>query len=348
MDVELDSALTRSCDALTLLAICAMGLPGRHRILCDNRTPWNAWATTFGRSLSDELQAAWDRSEEAASRGRRSTPLRVAPSGRSTDLTVGLQLPPQEALLLLARPLRVLLENGRNDRGFLLAFADAAMRTRLEQAESLGWLVFETAGGIGELKVRLKAQKDVPDLQHLRTIYLCDSDAMQPGQLSSEAQEIHGELGKLVARFKAPTGFFGNVLTRRAAENYAPPGMVLTWASRLVKDAHRIIQEAVVKVGRQTLTAGPGNAGSDRRSLLGAIALKELSQTTVVHVIDMKDGRSGTDPTLWNTRLDAFQKAALENGFGKNFSKDFYGSQRGLVDSTGEVSAFLKNVSEQL
>lgn len=348
MDVELDSALIRSGDALTLLAICAMGLSNRHRILCDDRTTWNAWADTFGCSLSGELRAAWDGSEEAASRGRRSTPLRVAPSGRSTDLTAGLQLPPEEALLLLARPLRVLLENGRNDRGFLLAFADEAMRTRLEQAESLGWLVFETAGGIGELKVRLEDQKNVPELQHLRTIYLCDSDARQPRQLSSDAREIDGELGKLIARFKARSGFFGKVLTRRAAENYAPPGMVLTWASRLVKDAHLIIQDAVVKVRRQSLSAGRGNAGSDRRSLLGAIALKELSQTTVVHVIDMKDGKNGTDATLWNTSLDAFQKAALENGFGKTFSQKFYGSQRGLVDSTGEVAAFLKNVSEQL
>ncbi len=267
---------------------------------------------------------------------------------------------PSVALGLLGRPLRLLLENGRNDRAFLLAFADGATRAALENAERQGWLAFETAGGISEIRIRIESVLQQIDEQHtqldvLRVLYLCDSDAKIAGKPSEEALAVQQALTRVHAMFYGhlgTSGSFGRVLRHRAAENYAPSAPVRKWAQQQFgRGAWELFKEAASPSGRQKLSIATGNKGSTRRRLLAAIALGELPSDTR-SVLCMKEGRGEdmaprTAPEVWAT-LDPFQAAALTDGFGASFSATFYGNARGLQDDSGEIAALLKNLLERL
>lgn len=117
-----------------------------------------------------------------------------------------------------------------------------------------------------------------------------------------------------------------------------------------------MVEQAKTAPGRATLAGEPGEPASPRRRLLGAIALKELP-ADARKFLDMKEGRWREHPPrapivrtpdgVWNL-LDAFQKAALLNGFGKTFSEEFYGPRRGMKDETGEIVALLTTILERL
>lgn len=352
MEVELDRALlNQPIESLLILALCAFGLQERHRIVPDDRPSWNQWATMLPGDLADEVRLAWDESERRAAIGAPAERVHVRPMGRPDFTLATIIVGPTEALALLGRPLRIILENGRNDRAFVLAFADEATRQVLQRAEDAGWLVFETGGGIGEVKVRIHAADRIP-MEALRTMWLCDSDATEPGVGSAPAAAVQKHLTRLEMRFHRPPLHFGQVLTRRAAENYGPPGAVLKWAiAKYGSEAWKLIRETESPVGRQTLANGPGNAGSSRRHLLAAIALNQLP-ATVRAVLDMKEGQGPpasrrTADSVWN-QLDAFQQAVLLDGFGSTFSARFYLTERHLSDETGEIVGFLKKILERL
>jgi hypothetical protein len=360
VEVELDRTLltARPREDLVLLALCAFGLLGRHRIVPDDRVAWAQWAATLPAALAEEVGFAWDESERRAAEGGPSERVAVVPVGSAQFGQTPIVLTPREALALLGRPLRVFLENGRNDRAFILAFADEATLRALHEAERDGWVVFETAGGINELALRAEVAPGNAPREVFRTMYLCDSDALEPGALSDVAVRVQQSLAALTATFQRPSGHFGSVLSRRAAENYAPPGAVLAWArDEFGQDAWRLIQEAGTPAGRAKLALGTGVAASPRRRLLAAIALAELPPT-VRGFVDMKEGRLRrnqppkaetirTADSVWNA-LDNFQQAALFDGFGASFSATFYASRRGLVDETGEVKALLGTIMERL
>lgn len=396
MQVELDPALLATADGapptrdddLLVLAICALGFEMRHAVVALQREAWEAWARrSFPDNVADALEASWDYGEEYASLGPRTLTVRVTPALVRQFTGDCLALDPSTALGLLGRPLRVLLENGRNDRRFLLAFAGSAQRTALERAERQGWVVFETAGGISELKVRaefveeqlrrlgqdLEASRSEQDreicLELLRTMMISDSDARElpaTDHRSPEALAIARCLKKLEQQFARSRfvsadsradalarvrGRFGAVLQRRAAENYAPPTEVLRWArKRMGKDASQLVQDA--KRDRSAVTEAPGKDRQPRRHVLAALALQELP-ADVASVICMKSGRGGKSPathdSVWN-QLDDFQKAMLQDGFGKSFSEEFYGEERRqpLTDASGEVSEILRRILENV
>lgn len=217
--------------------------------------------------------------------------------------------------------------------------------------------MFETAGGIGELTQRIGAAPDGAPREVFRTIYLCDSDAREPGAPSHDATLVQQCLTNLSIQYGRPRSHFGAVLGRRAAENYAPPSEVLAWACAVFgKRASRLVEQAKTAPGRATLAGEPGEPASPRRRLLGAVALKELP-TDARKFLDMKEGRCRDKPprapiirtpdVVWNL-LDSFQKSALFNGFGANFSEDFYGTRRGMKDETGEIEALLTTILERL
>ena len=128
MHGELGQALLTAAqrEELALLALCAFGLAGRHRIVPDDRQKWERWAEVLPHDLADEVRLVWDEGERRVAEGTRSEWVRVAPVDAAQFHTVPLVVKPGEALTLLGRPLRVLLENGRNDRSYMLAFADDA------------------------------------------------------------------------------------------------------------------------------------------------------------------------------------------------------------------------------
>ena len=357
MEVELDSALldSGSTETLLILALCAFGVQERHRIRPDVRPVWNQWAERLPPDLADEVRLAWDESERRATLGRPSERVQVRPVGAPGFAQVPIVLDPATALALLGRPLRIMLENGRTDRAFLLAFADKSSLRALTNAEAAGFLVFETCGGISELEIHVSAARRGAPMDVLRTMYLCDSDAIKPGVPSDPAVRVDKHLARLERRFSRPPRHFGRVLTRRAAENYAPPGAVLRWAVTIFggDEAWRLIAQAKTPDGRQSLAIGAGNAGTPRRRLLAAIALKELQEhpEKVCEVFDMKEGRGPdghrTTDRVWNA-LDSFQQAVLVDGFGSSFSARFYLNQHHLNDETGEIGGFLGKILERL
>jgi len=355
MEVELHTSLLsdQTSDTLLLLALCAFGMHERHVVLVDDRVSWNRWAETFPVAVRDELQVVWERGEQRASLGPPRERIRVLPNTPVVFNTPDIAANPSNAFALLGRPLRILLENGRNDRAFLLAFADRATHDTLIEAEQAGWLAFETAGGIGELKVRLLEAADSP-MDVMRTMYLCDSDVRTPAALSTDAESVSDSLEALHREFHRPPRehFFGLVLTRRSAENYAPPGDVLQWAcSRYGRDSWDLIRKAGTVPGRKGLSDGPGSPGGTRRQLLAAIALRELPPE-IRAFLDFKEGYKDsngnirTDLTIWK-ELDSFQQCVLRNGFGKTFSASFYSQRKGLVDETGEIQEFVRNIARR-
>lgn len=354
MQVELEQTLltAQTREDLALLALCAFGLSGRHRIVLDDRAVWETWAETLHVDLREEVRLVWDEGERRRDEGAPSERVTVSPVATSRFDATPLVVSPREALALLGRPLRVLLENNRNNRAFVLAFADDATRHEIEKAEREGWVVFEMGGGITELAARIKVAPGGEPREVFRTMYLCDSDAREPGKPSGDATKVQGKLGDLSLLYGRPAGHFGAVLGRRAAENYAPPSDVLAWACGGVgRRASGVIQQATTPPGRATLAGEPGDPGSARRRLLAAIAFRELGQE-VRGFFDVKygrtkDGEVRTADTVWNP-LDAFQKAALFDGFGAGFSADFYADRHALKDETGEIAALLTTILERL
>jgi hypothetical protein len=351
VQVELGDSLlsTQGPDVLLLVGICAFGYMGRHRVIPLNRGRWDEWAKQLPATLADELRLVWDEGEQQVALGAASERLEVRANAKLSFECYEILASPQDAFALLGRPLRVLLENGRNDRLFLLAFADAATLNALKRAEDAGWLVFETAGGIGELKVRLEKADEVAPLDAMRMMYLCDSDAREPGGRSAEATTVQSGLEGLEQRYRRQVGYFGCVLSRRSAENYAPPRAVLQWAKSHAPDAWRLFEEASQPRTRDMLARNPSR-GSTHGCLLAAIALNELSPEIRAH-IDMKSGRGEasirTIDAIWG-RLNDFQQAALQEGFGSRFAASFFGDSRGLSDETGEVIALLQRILERL
>jgi len=354
VEVELGGSLlsAKGPDILLLLSICAFGFMERHRIVTHDRAQWEQWAQELPATLSEELRLVWDDGEQRSAVGAAAERIEVRADGHLTLYRDRITVNPQEAVALLGRPLRILLENGRTDRLFLLAFADRPTRALLERAEQAGWLVFETAGGIGELRLRL-AQDDASDVDALRLLYLCDSDARKAGAYSSDAADVRDAIERLAARFSRGVTYFGRVLDRRSAENYAPPREVLLWAKRDMagRDTHSLIEQSADLSGRVALSRNPGAAQTPRRRLLAALALKELPLEIRAY-IDMKEGRGDspefrTVDAIWD-QLDEFQQAVLSNGFGKKFAPQFYESSSGLSDENGEMAAILRHIAERL
>ena len=195
--------------------------------------------------------------------------------------------------------------------------------------------------------------------------YLCDSDARAVGERSNEADAIATALTRLHTTFQrhlrrptlAPRSFGWVPLLGRAAENYAPPREIVRWAQANFGNASTpLFEQARTPQGRVILQNGPGGAGTTRRILLAAIALRELS-APVRSVLCMKKGRwkekngpgvtERTTQIVW-AQLDAFQAAALFYGLGETFSANFYSLARLLNYETGELVEFHKQIVERL
>src|SRR5512141_116545 len=62
VEVELDRTLLtgQPTERLVILALCALGMIGRHRIIPDDRARWDEWAGTLPADLAEEVRYAWD------------------------------------------------------------------------------------------------------------------------------------------------------------------------------------------------------------------------------------------------------------------------------------------------
>jgi len=131
---------------------------------------------------------------------------------------------------LLVRPLRLLLENGRNDWGFLKKIVAEPWRPRWERAIENGWLEQDVGGGIDELRKFLEMEVAINQPRRIRTWTMFDSDANADGEPSWSAKETKNICDKY--------GIAYHLLERRAIENYIPRKTLEEWAWRRPK-VHR-------------------------------------------------------------------------------------------------------------
>jgi hypothetical protein len=127
-----------------------------------------------------------------------------------------------DALLLVDTPFRVMMENGRGDRAFLLSMATPAQRQFLEYLERTDQLIFQGEGGLGELRAVVREHVTPKAHRRLTHWVLFDSDAPAPTCPSRDAT--------LTAELCTAVGVPFHMLERRAIENYLPKWALYLWA----------------------------------------------------------------------------------------------------------------------
>ena len=351
MRVEIDAGVLDGRWDLELLGIFALALDGetlRHRIVTPDL---DTWGPMRHPPIRDHVDLVREESTRLEVEGHPVDELRVADGPLSWGNP--LCLPPGRAFRLLARPLRVVLENGWTDRSFLLAFAGADMRRTLEEAEREGWLHFESGGGVDGVRSRLEDVERLPDLA-ARIFAICDSDRREAGAMSPAAQEIQRSARRLAAQMGLPPregSRFAHILERRAAESYVPPRRLLAYASdRYGVDAIDALRDFDAR--RATLVNTPGAMGTPRRHTLACCVLRELGGDVRAY-LDMREGHGQNDEhprtsrALWD-QLDDVQKAVLRHGLGPTFIADFYAQAGALPDESGELTPLLETIRRRL
>jgi len=134
------------------------------------------------------------------------------------------RLPPGVAKDLLARPLHLLLENARNDFGFLNKIVPDSWRARWNRAIEQGWIKPEMGGGISEMLEVIEQKIAGDHARRVRTWIMFDSDGKADGHRSCQSGDI---LDACVTHCISH-----HSLERRAIENYIPKATLFDWASR--------------------------------------------------------------------------------------------------------------------
>lgn len=338
-----------------LLGILALGLIGRHRIsLADFPAILDDWAPTQSSCrLRDEVVLAIELSEEAETRGARALHTIIVDDIAAPNWSTIPVLGPEHALMLLARPFRVLLENGRNDGNFLLAHCSDVERRALDDASRKGWLEWVDTSGItgfhGMLNDNDEDGERVPESALIRIFALCDSDAQRPGHLSDQALVVQALIERHATKPFMQPARFGHVLSARAAENYADPDRVLDWARQEWKlgssECARLIATASTPAGRTTLAASPP-AGT-AQLLLRSLAWQRLRPEQRRHIHAKKGFSSAENDSDLFADLEPFERSMFQHGFG-DLLKHFYRKQRAHPDPTGEIPLIIRTILGRL
>jgi hypothetical protein len=142
----------------------------------------------------------------------------VQPTVGYDERTASLHRSLQSALHVLMQPLRVLLEHGVNDRGFV-ENVPSTERVKLQRAARLGWLRFEHAGGVGSMPELIRTMS-AAERARLFVIADLDSDTPQPS----------GDALRVGAACRAHKPIVPHhIWERRAIENYIPREALLRY-----------------------------------------------------------------------------------------------------------------------
>lgn len=217
---------------LELLAVFQACFDGRHDLITDppfekGASPAiDAWLASLPEPLKDEATFVLDEGASAASQ-RTAAAVRLRVSEReSSDLRSGTPTATlTDALQVLQTPLRLLVENRRNDGAFLRTLAPPTWRERFVEALKRRWIELDNGGGLGELTAMVKAAARCP-MDHMRLWVMFDSDAREPGKPSGDARAALAACREITQPWPVPT----HCLERRAIENYLPIQALFAWA----------------------------------------------------------------------------------------------------------------------
>lgn len=145
--------------------------------------------------------------------------VRIASQGPSRWASPESRLTLADALKFIRRPLKVYLENGRNDRRFLFAIAGRSMAAELQRLEEDGAFEVVNGGGLPELHQILAT---LPQKDQVGSFAIFDSDALLPGRPSQDAKKLQKHCKRWQMTY--------HCLSRRTAENYLPVAAIEFWA----------------------------------------------------------------------------------------------------------------------
>jgi hypothetical protein len=139
--------------------------------------------------------------------------------GTPPELTV------EDAALLLALPLRLVVEDRFSDRHFLTCVAPEPRRKALRRAFEKGWFRTEHGGGLGNMGKYIDSLEEEP-AEKLRTWLLFDRDVANSAQPSEEPSKESKALKQKCEDAQLPHHRLG----RRSIENYLPPRALYAWS----------------------------------------------------------------------------------------------------------------------
>jgi hypothetical protein len=236
----------------------------------------------------------------------------------------------------------------------LLAFANSAIRKKLEDAERHGWLIFETSGGIGEMRKRLEALHGPATQWAIKRFYcLADSDALEPDEESKDALEVRARFTKIATKLDIKADRVGHILQRRAVENYVELKTLKRWLCDQFEDrGHKVCERwsNAHARGDQAVSA-PDKPSAITRALFAALALDQAPQEVWNH-LDFslgrgEEGKRRTADSIWD-QLTPLQQSVLQYGFTKSRLRNFFAEQRHMPDRTGEIRDVLRVIQERL
>lgn len=181
----------------------------------------NAWfKQTDGRRQQDWLNAVSWAAKDAAVFRLRKMVADVAPDPKAKPLA---KVSLREAIDLADRTSALWLENGRNDRRFILSMMPPEQRATFLDWEKRRIISFESRGGLGELRVSLQelAERGLLDPRTNRALF--DSDGEVPGHRSRDAEAM--------IAFCESVHLAYHCLVRRAIENYLPRKALWSWTT---------------------------------------------------------------------------------------------------------------------
>lgn len=232
--------------ALPLLEFFALASDERHTLLTkplysedETGQPLARWLARFPKPLKKLCESVLMQGQDRASTEPPDTAqCRVVARGPSDWKRSRLCI--ADALRLLRTPLRLLLENRRNDYEFLLRLAPPARREELQQAVADGWIEIAQGGGLGEIKKLLKELITAPagDLRarverlRLWVMFDRDSDPEDRSEPSPTSKETAALCGKSQTETGDPWSLPFVQLSRRSVENYIPIRLLERWADR--------------------------------------------------------------------------------------------------------------------
>lgn len=298
------SASTRPLDVLAVLELCNVR---RHMLLLSpsgrrHATQWIDEHTRDKSALKVQLLRLLENNQRAGPSATADGAM-ITMVADKTDWNRARLLPPL-ALRLLQRPLKLLVENSRNDRAFLLKLAEPGQRSRLIAAIEAGWIEFEMGGGLTEMHQRLLgftggahtlADHLKVELARLWVMFDRDVDPLDHTQESKQSRKLR----ECAAQLTVPWPLAAHQLERRAIENYVPAETIRGWwCGQADTNKGRRARERLADVflDEGGLTPAARRSYNMKRGLLGDLSRDRGAQIR------------GAGPPLDNAELDGLYR----------------------------------------
>jgi hypothetical protein len=219
-----------------LVTLISHAIDDRHRVEFDESHPHvEAWVSQQAEGLREEIRVALEVSAQAEVLEPSHTVVEVTCASASDFEDSPIRLHLNDARQFLERPLVVLLEDQVSDRGFLARMMTDEERRFFDRRAALGFIRIDHGGGLGSMTRRVTQDAASPATRH-RLWLMFDSDAMQPGQPSRDAERLRIASAR-VAHYQ---------LGRRYMESYLPRPALMAWAANQAN--RRVREERLAKV----------------------------------------------------------------------------------------------------